>query len=161
MIKKVEKFLNKLYLFSGYVSSFFLILIGILILLSIITRTSDFYIGGLNEYSGYCLAAASFFGLAYTFQEGGHIRITLFIEKMSNQTKLFFEKWCLIAASLFSRLLSFYLIKMTYLSYLFEERSEGADGILLWPPQSSLAIGSALLFICIFHQLIKKLNNHG
>ena len=161
MIKKINTLLHKLYLFSGYVASFFLILIAILIVLSILTRTFDFYIAGLNEYSGYCLAAASFFGLAYTFEEGGHIRITLFIEKMSKKTKSIFEIWCLTAASIFSGFLSYYLIKMTYISYLFEERSEGADGILLWPPQITLAIGSSLLFICIIHQFIKRLNNNG
>ncbi len=161
MIKKIDTFLHKLYLFSGYVASFFLILIAILIVLSILTRTFDFYIAGLNEYSGYCLAAASFFGLAYTFEVGGHIRITLFIEKMSNKIKSIFEIWCLTAASIFSGFLSYYLIKMTYTSYLFEERSEGADGILLWPPQITLAIGSSLLFICIIHQFIKRLNNNG
>ena len=161
MIKKINTLLHKLYLFSGYVASFFLILIAILIVLSILTRTFDFYIAGLNEYSGYCLAAASFFGLAYTFEEGGHIRITLFFEKMSKKTKSIFEIWCLTAASIFSGFLSYYLIKMTYTSYLFEEKSEGADGILLWPPQITLAIGSSLLFICIIHQFIKRLNNNG
>lgn len=161
MIKKINTLLHKLYLFSGYVASFFLILIAILIVLSILTRTFDFYIAGLNEYSGYCLAAASFFGLAYTFESGDHIRITLFIEKMSKKTKSIFEIWCLTAASIFSGFLSYYLIKMTYTSYLFEEKSEGADGILLWPPQITLAIGSSLLFICIIHQFIKRLNNNG
>ena len=29
------------------------------------------------------MAAATFFALAYTFVEGGHIRITLFLEKVS------------------------------------------------------------------------------
>lgn len=160
MMKKINTLLHKLYLFSGYVASLFLILIAILIVLSILARTFDFYIAGLNEYSGYCLAAASFFGLAYTFEAGGHIRITLFIEKMSKKTKSIFEIWCLTAASIFSGFLSYYLIKMTYTSYLFEERSEGADGILLWPPQITLAIGSSLLFICIIHQFIKRLNNN-
>ncbi len=161
MIKKINTLLHKLYLFSGYIASFFLILIAILIVLSILTRTFDFYIAGLNEYSGYCLAAASFFGLAYTFEAGGHIRITLFIEKMNKKTKSIFEIWCLTVASIFSGFLSYYLIKMTYTSYLFEERSEGADGILLWPPQITLAIGSFLLFICIIHQFIKRLTNNG
>ena len=82
-------------------------------------------------------------------------------EKMSKKTKSIFEIWCLTAASIFSGFLSYYLIKMTYTSYLFEEKSEGADGILLWPPQITLAIGSSLLFICIIHQFIKRLNNNG
>ena len=31
------------------------------------------------------MAASTFFALAYTFGEGGHIRITLFIEKLNNK----------------------------------------------------------------------------
>ena len=41
------------------------------------TGIFGFYIRGLAEYSGYCMAAASFFALAYTFVENGHIRICL------------------------------------------------------------------------------------
>jgi TRAP-type C4-dicarboxylate transport system permease small subunit len=33
------------------------------------------------------MAAASFFALAYTFVEGGHIRITLFLEKFLDKKK--------------------------------------------------------------------------
>ena len=38
-----------------------------------------------------------------------------------------------------------------------QERSEGADEILIWIPQSSVAIGSLLFFICVFHQLILRI----
>jgi TRAP-type C4-dicarboxylate transport system permease small subunit len=160
MMKKLDKFLNQLYLYSGYLSALFLIVIGILIILSILTRNFNFYIAGLNEYSGYCLGTASFLGLAYTFKEGGHIRITLFLEKLSGTRKMALEIWCLLAASLFSGFLCFYISKMTYLSYIFEEKSEGADGIVLWPPQFALAFGSILLFICIVHQFIKSLKEY-
>ena len=106
------------------------------------------------------MGAASFLGLAYTFKEGGHIRITLFLEKLSGTRKTALEIWCLLAASLFSGFLCFYISKMTYLSYIFEEKSEGADGIVLWPPQFALAFGSILLFICIVHQFIKSLKDY-
>ncbi len=35
----------------------------------------------------------------------------------------------------------------------------GADEILIWIPQSSVAIGSLLFFICVFHQLILRIVN--
>jgi hypothetical protein len=53
--------------------------------------------------------------------------------------------------------MAFYFIKMLKISYEFQERSEGADEILIWIPQSSLALGSSLFFVCIFHHLILKL----
>tara|TARA_E500000331_G_C17067375_1_gene630998 strand:- start:283 stop:774 length:492 start_codon:yes stop_codon:yes gene_type:complete len=158
MLEFLDKNLNKLYKFSGYIAAFFLIFITVFILIGISSRIFGFYIRGLAEYSGYCMASASFLALAYTFVEGGHIRITLFLEKLSGTKKNFIEIWCLSLASFFSGFLSFYFIKMLIISYKFQERSEGADEILIWIPQTSVAIGSTIFFISVFHQLILSIN---
>ena len=154
MFKSLDRNLNKLYKLSGYIAATFLIFVAIFIIIGILSRTFGFYIRGLAEYSGYCMAAASFFALAYTFVEGGHIRITLFLEKLSGLKKRLIEIWCLGVASIFSGYLAFYFIKMLIISYKFQERSEGADEILIWIPQTSVAIGSAIFFISVFHQFI-------
>ena len=154
MLKSINNNLNKLYKFSGYLAALFLILIAVFILIGISSRIFGFYIRGLAEYSGYSMAAASFFALAYTFVEGGHIRITLFVEKISVSKKKFVEIWCLLVTSFFSGYLAFYFIKMLIISYIFQERSEGADEILIWIPQTSVAIGSLIFFISCFHQFI-------
>ena len=159
MLKSLDRNLNKLYKFSGYIAAFFLILVAVFILIGISSRIFSFYIRGLAEYSGYCMAAASFFALAYTFVEGGHIRITLFLEKLSGAKKKFIETWCLSIASFFSGYLAFYFIKMLIISYKFQERSEGADEILIWIPQMSVAIGSSIFFISVFHRLISTIND--
>ena len=159
MFKYLDRNLNKLYKFSGYIAAIFLILVAVFILIGISSRIFGFYIRGLAEYSGYCMASASFFSLAYTFVEGGHIRITLFLEKLSGIKKKLIEIWCLGVASFFSGYLSFYFIKMLIISYKFQERSEGADEILIWIPQMSVAIGSTIFFISVFHQLILTTKN--
>jgi TRAP-type C4-dicarboxylate transport system permease small subunit len=120
MLKILDKNLKKIYILSGFIAAGFLILIALFILVGISSRIFGFYIRGLAEYSGYSMAAASFFALSYTFVEGGHIR-------------------------------------MLIISYKFQERSEGADEILIWIPQTSVAIGSFIFFICVFHQLILKI----
>ena len=130
MLENLNKNLNKLYKFSGYIAATFLILVAVFIIIGILSRIFGFYIRGLAEYSGYCMASASFFALAYTFVEGGHIRITLFL---------------------------FYFINMLIISYKFQERSEGADEILIWIPQTSVAIGSTIFFISVFHQFFIRI----
>ena len=155
MSEFLDQNLNKLYKFSGYIAATFLILVAVFILIGILSRIFGFYVRGLAEYSGYCMASASFFALAFTFVEGGHIRITLFLEKLSGLKKKMVEIWCLSIASFFSGYLAFYFIKMLIISYKFQERSEGADEILIWIPQSPLALGSSILFMCIFHHLFK------
>ena len=154
MLESLDKNLNKLYKLSGYIAAIFLIFVAVFILIGISSRIFGFYIRGLAEYSGYCMAAASFFALAYTFVEGGHIRITLFLEKLSGLKKKIIEIWCLSIGSFFSGYLAFYFIKMLIISYKFQERSEGADEILIWIPQTSVAIGSIIFSISVLHHLI-------
>ena len=160
MFKSLHINLNKLYKISGYIAAFFLVLVAVFILIGISSRIFGFYIRGLAEYSGYCMASASFFALAYTFVEGGHIRITLFLEKLTGNKRWLLEIWCLSVGSFFSGYLAFYFIKMLYISYEFQERSEGADEILIWIPQTSVALGSTIFFISVLHQLVLRFGRY-
>ena len=162
MLCKIDNYLRNLYRLSGYIAAIFLILVATFILTGIASRIFGFYIRGLAEYSGYCMAASSFLALAYTFGEKGHIRITLFLEKSNKSIRRYLELWCLSTATFFSGFLSFYFVKMLKISFNFQERSEGADEILIWIPQVSVALGSTIFFICVLHNfilLILKKNN--
>jgi|TARA_X000001036_G_C20144901_1_gene588889 TRAP-type C4-dicarboxylate transport system permease small subunit len=159
MINNINNFLKSIYKTSGYIAAVFLILVAVFILTGITSRIFGFYIRGLSEYSGYSMAASSFFALAFTFYEKAHIRITLFLEKLKSSNKKFTELWCLSVASFFAGFMAFYFIKMTVISIKFEERSEGADEILIWIPQTAVAIGSLIFFICVFHHLIFSIIN--
>ena len=163
MINKINSFLKLIYKISGYIAAAYLVLVAVFILIGITSRIFGFYIRGLSEYSGYSMAASSFFALAYTFHEKAHIRITLFLEKLKKTNKKLAEIWCLSVASFFSGFMAFYFVKMTIVSVMFEERSEGADEILIWIPQSVVTVGALIFFICILHHLIfsiieKKIN---
>ncbi len=157
MFETLDKNLNKVYKFSGYIAAIFLVLVAVFILIGISSRIFGFYIRGLAEYSGYCMASASFFALAYTFVDGNHIRITLFLEKLSGIKRKFVEIWCLSVSSYFSGYLAFYFIKMLIVSFKFQERSEGADEILIWIPQTGVAIGSVIFFISVVHHFCLKI----
>ena len=102
MLCKINNYLKTLYRLSGYFAAFFLILVAVFILTGIASRIFGFYIRGLAEYSGYCMAASSFFALAYTFVEGGHIRITLFLEKIPTLKKRLLDISRLIISRFFS-----------------------------------------------------------
>ena len=159
MLCKIDNYLRILYRLSGYIAAVFLILVATFILTGIASRIFGFYIRGLAEYSGYSMAASSFLALAYTFGEKGHIRITLFLEKSKGKLRKLLELWCLFVATFFAGFLSYYFIKMLIISIQFGERSEGADEIYVWIPQLSVAIGSTIFFICIFHNFILSILN--
>ena len=74
----IRLWLDRLYLSSGYVAGMFLMAIGLTIVAQVVGRLVGVAIDS-TEISGFCLAASSFLGLAYTFHSGSHIRINMLI----------------------------------------------------------------------------------
>ncbi len=151
----VDRWLIRLYRFSGYLAAVCLVVIAILVLTSIISRLFSTYIPGLTEFSGYAMVAASFLALAYTFHQHGHIRVEIVISRFGKLSRWYAELWCLSVAAVVSTLLSFYMARLVYWSWKFNEHSEGSDAILLWKPQSVAMVGAFVLTVCILHHLIK------
>ena len=126
----------------------FLILILVSIILGITSRIFGFYIRGLTEYSGYSLASASFLALAYTFNENGSHPNHLISRKSKRKIIKLFNSMVFRSIYFFFRFLAFYLIKMWIVSIQLAERSQGADEILLWIPQTGVALGS-IIFLSV------------
>ncbi len=152
-----DRTLNRFYAVCGYVAAGFLFLLMLLVIASILTRAAGVYVGGLTEYSGYAMAAASYFALAFTFRDGGHIRVTMLIGRLLRRARHRAEVFCLSVAAFFTAYLAYYMSELAYFSWVFEERSEGGDAMLLWIPQSGAAAGAIVLAICVAHALIKTL----
>jgi TRAP-type C4-dicarboxylate transport system permease small subunit len=150
-----DRWLGRFYGWCGYVAAALLVVLGVLVVLSILTRLAGTYVPGLTEYSGYAMAGASFFALAYTFRERGHIRVGILLNALHGRAHWLLEVWCHLVATFFSGFLAYYLVKMTRVSWQLGDRSEGADAILLWIPQTMVAFGSMVLALCVAHSLIK------
>ncbi len=149
--------LNGLYRFAGYAAAVCMVMIAVMVTLSIVTRLLSVYIPGLTEYSGYAMAAGSFLALAYTFGEGGHIRVELVLSRLDTSARWIAEIWCLGVATVVTLFLAWYMVRLVYFSWKFEERSEGADAILLWQPQALVMAGAIILAIAVLHHFIKCL----
>ena len=160
LFQTADRLLKRFYDLCGYIAAVFMILLAIFVLLSIATRALGTYIPGLTEYSGYSMAASSFFALAYTFRNGGHIRVAIVRNALRGKARQILELWCVVIATGFSLYLAWYLVSMTYISWRFEDRSEGGDAILLWIPQTGVAFGSVVMAICMVHTLIKAFAGH-
>ena len=141
--------LDRLYTAAGALAGLFLVAIGVLVLLSILTRLMGLYVPGLSAYAGYAMAGASFLALAYTFGSGGHIRVALFIDKFTGKVRRGAELWCLAVGSFLSGYLAWFSVKMVQVSYQLGDVSEGADATPLWIPQIAMALGAVLLLACL------------
>ena len=153
----IDAALNRLYQWCGVIAALLLITLTSLVLLSIITRMMSTYIGGLTEFAGYSMAACVFFGMAYTFRSGGHIRVTLFTNRMTGKVRRFNDLWCLAALAVVISYLAFYLCQLAYESWVFEEISEGGDAIPLWIAQTPMAFGAAVYAVCAIHTFVRAL----
>jgi TRAP-type C4-dicarboxylate transport system permease small subunit len=103
-------------------------------------------IPGLSEASGFLLVGASFLGLAYTFVQGGHIRVTLMIGHLSPKIRVFFELWCQSIALALCGFLAWNSFWLVEDSLAFNEVSYGILRVPLWIPQSAMLAG--ILLFC-------------
>jgi TRAP-type C4-dicarboxylate transport system permease small subunit len=145
----MRQWLNRIYLFSGASSGLCIVLICVLILTRVIGRWMGIVIPSSDDFAGFLLAASCFFGLAYTFKHGGHIRVSLFITRLTAKKALFFDRMVLTCAALLTAYLAYELCYMVWETWDFEELSSGYIAIPLWIVQIPLAVGMLMLAISV------------
>ncbi|WP_207060778.1 TRAP transporter small permease [Motiliproteus sp. SC1-56] len=153
----MKSFRDKLYLASGYASGLCIVLIMLIILAQIVGRLFGFIVPSAEDFSGWALAAATFFGLAYTFREGGHIRVTLVIQSWSKRARFYQEAVVLLLALGLACFMTYYCWHMVWESYIFEEVSHGYLPIPLWMPQVPVGIGALAFNIAVLDDLVTLL----
>ena len=157
MKKQINSGLNKIYDWCGYLAALCLIVLALSVLTSIISRLLGIYVAGLAEIAGYLMAASNCLGLAYTLRRGGHIRINLFTSRLSKSKQRFAELWAFFATSAITCYLAYFMVRLTYWSYILEEVSEGSDRWMLYYPQAVTAFGCCVLALAAFHSFIETL----
>lgn len=157
----MRSLLDKLYLASGYLSGLCIVLITLIITAQIVGRLFGFIVPSAEDFSGYALAAATFFGLAYTFRQGGHIRVTLVIQRWTRRSRYIQELLVLIFGLLLVSFMSFYSVHMVWESYVFEEVSSGYIAVPIWMPQVPVALGVLMLNIAILDDVVAVLRRHS
>lgn len=156
----LDKPLKNVYKFCGFIAAIFLILMASCILLQILGRIFDFYIPGLMEYAGYCMSSSVFFSLAWTFQEKGHIRFELLLNTVSPSLRWGLECIGAFVAFCISVFFCYFFIRLTFVSYIFLEKSDGPEAILLWVPQSMSSLGILIFTIGLFHHFLEQLSDY-
>ncbi|MGY8907374.1 MAG: TRAP transporter small permease [Pseudomonadales bacterium] len=150
----MRRFLDGLYTFSGALAGLFIVAITLVILVQIVSRWMGLIVPSTDDLSGFFLAASSFLGLAYTLKKGGHIRVSLVIQRLSPSQRHGQELLVLAVGSSLAALMSWHLGYMVYESWVFEDVSVGYLPIPLWIPQSSMALGMIIFNIALIDELI-------
>jgi TRAP-type C4-dicarboxylate transport system permease small subunit len=154
---KFSDALDRLYKGGAYAAALLLVFLCLLVLYSILARLIGTFAGGTTDFAGYVMATSTFMALAYTFRSHGHIRVSLVIQRLVGTQRRMVEVFCLGFMSAVTGFIAFYMVRLALDSYEFGERSEGADAILMWIPQTPVAVGSILFFMAVFHTFLLSL----
>jgi TRAP-type C4-dicarboxylate transport system permease small subunit len=107
-----------------------------------------------DEFAGYCMAASSFLGLAWTLRCNEHIRMTLVVNAFKGQTRRALEFVCLVVAVAITGYFAWASVSMVWTSYTLNDVSQGLVPIKLWIPQSGMALGLVILLIAFADDLV-------
>lgn len=152
----LRRALDTLYLIGGYIAALCLLTILLLITAQMVARWTGLTIPGASNYAGYAMAGASFMAFAYALNSGSHIRVTLGLTALGRHRR-WGEIWCLLIGALVATFILRYAWNAVYWSRLLGDVSQGQDATPLWIPQSVMVIGSALLTICLWDNLIRMI----
>jgi TRAP-type C4-dicarboxylate transport system permease small subunit len=111
------------------------------ILLGIIGRMMGWDLPGLDAYAGYSIAATLFLALPSTLQGGDHIRVTLVLHRLGPRGRAGFEWLSLLGGLALSACVAYYACRLTWVSWVTHDISQGLDATPLWIPQAFMAVG--------------------
>jgi len=130
-LEPIWKILDRLYFVSGVLAACFMVTILLLIVGQMMARWSLMTFPGSTEYAGYAMAATSFFALAYTLTNGGHIRVSIFLN-LNKYTRLWLDAFAMLIASITATYFARYAIKTNIMSDILNDRTQGQDFVPEW-----------------------------
>lgn len=157
----MRKALDSFYRFGGALSALHLTAIMVMVVLQVLGRVLDklllwfglspmgLNIPGLAELAAFLLLGATFFGLAYTFWQGGHIRVTLLVQHLPKPLQRWVDMATVSVAVLITGFAVWFSARLTFDSYDFGDLSIGMVPVPLWIPQLGMALGLTWLLIAL------------
>jgi TRAP-type C4-dicarboxylate transport system permease small subunit len=149
----IRVFLDRLYLFSGYLAGLFLIAIFVLMMVLSAGRPLGINIPAGDDFISWCMAATAFLGLAHTFRHGEMIRVGLLIDRLGDTARHYVEIVALLVGVGFIGFFAWNAVVMTWQSLKFHDISQGVIAVPLWIPQLGYSGGLVILFIAFVDEL--------
>ncbi|MFC0269596.1 TRAP transporter small permease [Kushneria aurantia] len=150
----MRKSLDSLYLASGVLAAIFLALIAVSILFQIVGRSLGLVVDA-TEFSGFCLSASTFLGLAYSLRHGAHVRVGLLVDALSGSWRRLLESFvCAVSAGVVGWL-CWCAALYTQQSYEYGDLSPGLIAAPLWIPQLGITLGLAIMTVALLDELYR------
>jgi TRAP-type C4-dicarboxylate transport system permease small subunit len=135
---------------GGYFSGWLVPLMMVLVVVEVFTRyVLDRPLMVADEVSAYMLVALSFLGLAYTWRQGGHVRITILVNRLPDKAAAWVRLIGLIMTFIFMIELDRAAYKMIAYALQIHLRSSTWLMFPLFWPQLTVFIGFVLLTLLL------------
>lgn len=148
----MRRFIESLAQVCGYLAAVFLAGIAVATLTQIVARQVGKPVE-TTELSGFFLAASTFLGLAYTFVNGGHVRIGLIAQFAPDRLRIVVEVWICAIGALVIGYAAWHMTAFTIETYRFGDLSPGFLAVPLWIPQSAVALGLFVMLLSVLEQV--------
>ncbi|MDO6441971.1 TRAP transporter small permease [Marinobacter sp. 2_MG-2023] len=161
----MRRALDAFYKLGGALSALSLTLIMVLIVAQVLGRVLDKLMGwagfdamgltvpGLAEIAAFLLLGATFFGLGYTFWQGGHIRVTLVLQHLPKPLHRFMDILVTLVAASVTAFAAWHSARLALDSHDFGDLSIGMVPVPLWIPQAVMTLGLIWLLIALLDAL--------
>jgi TRAP-type C4-dicarboxylate transport system permease small subunit len=149
---------NWIYRLTGAVAVACLAGIAVIILADIGMRQFGGQLRGSDDLAGFALVGTALLGLGPTYRHGGHIRVTLLLDKLGGTNRRIAEIVALAVATLIIGWATWWIGRFVYDSWRFNEIGTGLIAIKLWIPQSLMLIGLAVLLLAVVEDLVRVLS---
>jgi TRAP-type C4-dicarboxylate transport system permease small subunit len=154
-------FLDRLYLFAGYLAGLFMIALFVLMMVLSGGRPLGINLPAGDDFASWCMAAMAFLALAHTFRSGEMIRVGLLIERLPERMRHGAEIATLLIATTVVLYFAWYGVDLTYDSWRFNEMAQGVVPVPLWIPQLGYAAGLIILAIAFVDELVHVATGHA
>jgi TRAP-type C4-dicarboxylate transport system permease small subunit len=181
ILRPVWRVLDGVYVASGAIAGFFMVMILSLIVLGMVARWTSVAVPGTTEFAGYAMAATSFFALCYALTRGAHIRVSIILNA-NDFLRRWLDIFAVFGAAIIATYFARYAVKANFFSEMLNDRTQGQDQIPewlvslfsldfaaaaqgsttlvytpVWIPQLAMSIGTILLAIALWDTLYRML----
>ncbi|EET47527.1 tripartite ATP-independent periplasmic transporter, DctQ component [Thalassobium sp. R2A62] len=181
ILRPVWRVLDGVYVASGAIAGFFMVMILSLIVLGMVARWTSVAVPGTTEFAGYAMAATSFFALCYALTRGAHIRVSIILNA-NDFLRRWLDVFAVFGAAVIATYFARYAVKANFFSEMLNDRTQGQDQIPewlvslfsldfaaaiqgsttlvytpVWIPQLAMSIGTILLAIALWDTLYRML----
>jgi TRAP-type C4-dicarboxylate transport system permease small subunit len=155
-MKRIRTILEKIAYLGGYYSGWLVPLMMVLVVVEVFMRyVLHQPLMVADEFSAYMLVAVSYLGTAYTWRQGGHVRVTVLVSRLSSRVSSWMRLTGLILVFIFMIELDRVSYKMITYALQINLRSSTWLMFPLFWPQLTVFVGFVLLTLLLVVDIVQ------